>query len=914
MKRIYTIIITLLICSLSVIAQSEEFEPNNTILQNSSLNTFSAPDTISAYITASTNPDSVDYLKIVLPYCSSWSFNILNPNGTPSLLRMTLYNSQNTSNWIISSSGIEFNFNNGNPSPVVLNCGETIYVKIDQISGTNLGAYSLEVTEAPFAGFECNNSYENSAVIPTDTTFEERLFGFNCSGLFDEAFYKVETNNSGVLNFDITGVNGNQALNIQVYDSSFTLVSSIGNTVNGSNVALATLLCTGTYYVRIFEFSTNTGNPYTLVNDPFTVNVTFDSSDCECNNTFETACLIPLNTNFEAKLWGLNNLNSNGTNFNQAQDQDFFKVETNSAGVLNFDISGVNGGQALNIQVYDSSYTLVSSIDNTSNGSNVALATLLCTGTYYIRIYEFSTNTGNPYTLVNDPFTVNVAFDSSDCECNNTFETACLIPLNTNFEAKLWGLNNLNSNGTNFNQAQDQDFFKVETNSAGVLNFDISGVNGGQALNIQVFDSTYTLVSSNANTANGSNVTLATLLCTGAYYIRIYEFSTNTGNPYTLVNDPFTVNVTFDSSDCECNNTFETACQIPLNSDSEVKLWGLNNLVSNNTIFDQNQDQDFFKITTTECGLFTISLLNVNSNQALNIQIYDSLFSLVLGTPINTSNGADVERNIILNSGTYYIRIYEFSTNTGNAYTLIDDPFSMTTVFSPFAQIVSTSDSICSGDSLSFSSTSSNVNTWLWNFGVNNNPSTSTNQNPENIIFNDSGQNIVTLTVNGCSIDTIVVDVLPTLPTPTISANGLLLTSSAPSGNNWYLNNILIPNATNSTYIATQNGSYSVCVSLPNSCGNPCSDTVTITNVGIDDVNLTNVVSVFPNPTNDNVTITYPTFTRQIHVTNSIGQIVFVIKNHGQNQSTFELPAAGIFFISFYSDKQVITKKLVVTK
>jgi hypothetical protein len=56
-----------------------------------------------------------------------------------------------------------------------------------------------------------------------------------------------------------------------------------------------------------------------------------------------------------------------------------------------------------------------------------------------------------------------------------------------------------------------------------------------------------------------------------------------------------------------------------------------------------------------------------------------------------------------------------------------------------------------------------------------------------------------------------------TVPTPTITLNNGVLTSSAAVGNQWYLNGTLIPNATGKTYLPLVNGDYMVQITV-NGC------------------------------------------------------------------------------------------------
>jgi PKD repeat protein len=124
------------------------------------------------------------------------------------------------------------------------------------------------------------------------------------------------------------------------------------------------------------------------------------------------------------------------------------------------------------------------------------------------------------------------------------------------------------------------------------------------------------------------------------------------------------------------------------------------------------------------------------------------------------------------------------------------------------------STTFCTGDSLRLSSSATAGNSWLRN-----NISISGAVNP--IFFaQQSGSYRLVVTTNGCtdtsSITVVTVNALPAIPT--ITRNAAQLTSSASSGNQWYLNGVAISGATGTTYTATQNGNYSVKVTNSNGC------------------------------------------------------------------------------------------------
>lgn len=129
---------------------------------------------------------------------------------------------------------------------------------------------------------------------------------------------------------------------------------------------------------------------------------------------------------------------------------------------------------------------------------------------------------------------------------------------------------------------------------------------------------------------------------------------------------------------------------------------------------------------------------------------------------------------------------------------------------------------LCPGDSVQFtnlSSPSTAMVTWSFPGGT---PVTSSAQNPS-VTYSSAGQYSVTLVVvDSSGADTVIkanyviVDSLPSTPLITISND--TLSSSSASGNQWYLNDTLIPGATGSRYIAAQSGSYTVVVTNGGNC------------------------------------------------------------------------------------------------
>lgn len=109
-----------------------------------------------------------------------------------------------------------------------------------------------------------------------------------------------------------------------------------------------------------------------------------------------------------------------------------------------------------------------------------------------------------------------------------------------------------------------------------------------------------------------------------------------------------------------------------------------------------------------------------------------------------------------------------------------------------------------------------------------------------------------TITVRGVNSygaggwSSIDITVNPKPPTPVVSLNGGILTSSAPTGNQWYEKSGIIPGATGTTYSGAGMGIYYCIVTLAG-CVSDTSNNITVYE-GIDDVLGNKEWLVYPNP------------------------------------------------------------------
>ncbi len=164
----------------------------------------------------------------------------------------------------------------------------------------------------------------------------------------------------------------------------------------------------------------------------------------------------------------------------------------------------------------------------------------------------------------------------------------------------------------------------------------------------------------------------------------------------------------------------------------------------------------------------------------------------------------------------------------------------------------------------------------------------------------------------GCSnssTNTILVNPLP--PVPTISANGNTFTSSAASGNQWYMNGNAVNGATGQTFTCTANGNYTVCVTDANGCKS-CSSVLNFTTFGMIENQDARELSVYPNPFSGEVTLKLSKGKAQATIYNSLGEIIYSAQLTDQPLTIHlqEVPT-GIYFLRAQSENGTVTKKII---
>ncbi|MEY4875822.1 MAG: hypothetical protein RL708_971, partial [Bacteroidota bacterium] len=169
-------------------------------------------------------------------------------------------------------------------------------------------------------------------------------------------------------------------------------------------------------------------------------------------------------------------------------------------------------------------------------------------------------------------------------------------------------------------------------------------------------------------------------------------------------------------------------------------------------------------------------------------------------------------------------------------------------------------------------------------------------------------------TVNGCSSPTfsVVATVRPIPAKPLVDNTfGNILNSSSATNNQWLYNGNILIGATDSNYVAHQNGYYQVQVSNSYGCTNT-SDSLLLANVGIENLEEQDVVKIFPNPFANSFSLECSIAINRYEIIASDGTIIkqSINPEHNTSIDLKDFPS-GIYYLRLTKGTQNFTYKLI---
>jgi len=309
----------------------------------------------------------------------------------------------------------------------------------------------------------------------------------------------------------------------------------------------------------------------------------------------------------------------------------------------------------------------------------------------------------------------------------------------------------------------------------------------------------------------------------------------------------------------------------------------------------------------------------------------DTLKSQIAGTTFNWSRTAviGISDTAVINQvsnpitetlhNTTSLRVYVqylitpvANSCTGNQFSYVLSVYKIPVA----AGTISGHDSVCQPAAYTYTVPVISNSNYVWTLPDGTMDTTSSNSLTVNYNAQSTNGSITVKGINLCGsggASSVAINVAPIPATPSIiiSGEGTLLSNSN-IGNQWYNQDSLVNGATSQYYIYTSNGDYYDIVKI-NGCSSASSDTIHITDAGIDVYNNNESIKVYPNPVSNELILETKGINEKtiFEVYNAIGEIVFkgmLIDKTVVNTTNF---AQGVYLIKLDNGKTFEFKKII---
>ena len=310
----------------------------------------------------------------------------------------------------------------------------------------------------------------------------------------------------------------------------------------------------------------------------------------------------------------------------------------------------VANNQYIRFDLYDNDAKTLLHTDYTSTNYNYTIDGLAA-GTYYVKIYAYSTNYFAPYTISN---TLTKPTQANDAEPDSTRAQALTLPLN----GSVTGHINYYYN----NHKDSVDWYKVTTTSDGALNLALS-IPNNQYVYFTLYDNDAKTVLRQDYTSNNYNYSVDGLAL-GTYYVKINAYSNNYFAPYTLTDSLFT----YTPNDDEPNKYAKQAKTLTSDKDNYGHIGFYYKAVKDTT--------DWFKINYTgNDGTMAVTLTDLPHIASSNNYIRMIIYKDTNAAPIyNDYTSSAITANLTgLSKGYYYVNISGYNTSDFAAYIIHPD-------------------------------------------------------------------------------------------------------------------------------------------------------------------------------------------------------------------------------------------------
>lgn len=272
--------------------------------------------------------------------------------------------------------------------------------------------------------------------------------------------------------------------------------------------------------------------------------------------------------------------------------------------------------------------------------------------------------------------------------------------------------------------------------------------------------------------------------------------------------------------------------------------------------------------------------------------------------------------------------VLRFTCINGYGSNLFLDNINIDVLAAPTADFTIDGNIFCPDTPIEFQNTSvADFATYEWDFGASGSPMTSTDENPS-VSFSAAGTYPVTLTTTnaaGSDMQTMDITIDP-LPTPAFSIDQsggtITLTNSSTDAQSysWNFGDAGTSTDTEPIYSYNELGSFTVTLTVTNSCGSAeTTQTVDIT-VGVNDPNLAIHSQLLPNPTSDQFEVILSgnlSDELTINLMDLRGVVLQseqVIMNNNSISQRFDVSdlASGVYFLKIQGRDGFLTRRIIV--
>jgi len=329
----------------------------------------------------------------------------------------------------------------------------------------------------------------------------------------------------------------------------------------------------------------------------------------------------------------------------------------------------------------------------------------------------------------------------------------------------------------------------------------------------------------------------------------------------------------------------------------------------------------YFVNVLTQAGCAGADTINVTINNQPMVNLGPDtsicLTNVILdaGNPGSTYlwSNSQTSQVVTVGSGTYNVLVTDPSGCSDR------DTITVTTNVPPVVTACADT-AICPGGTATLTATG--ALTYLWS---NNATTTPTTVSPAN----NTAYYVTGTDANGCQASDVVIVTLLSNATAQFTASVTGATayftnqSTGAITYSWNFGDASPANNTASpSHVYTANGTYTVTLTVTGPCGTDTyTQVVTITQVGVQDNDLANTLSIFPNPNDGQFTVSFEFAEAKdvaIQLTDVSGRVITTIEQ--KNVLTFtqqigdETLANGIYFVNITTADGVVTRKIAVQK